>query len=267
LKVWALIIYLLFLGGAGCDSPQSLDFDRAMKYQSKNEFREAAAEFEKVMKRNPRSALALKAARESVRIYLYELKSYEKTIAVLKLLVLYSDIPDERWKSQNQIAQIYFDNLARYDKALIEYSRLLASNLSQAEKLKVRLAIARSYYYLGQLSQSLSESREMLLDQTVSDDLVFDVKLLQANISLAQKNFMEAAKNLKTIIAHFPERAKKENVGLNLALCYEELGLHDESIKVLEYVKTYYEPKEYIELRIKKIHQKDLNLPKKRLKK
>jgi tetratricopeptide (TPR) repeat protein len=252
---------------AGCDTPQTIDFNRGAGFQAKNEFHLAVSEYEKVIRRAPRSQLALRAARESAKIYLYEIKNYERSIEVLKLLVLYSDQPEERLKAQTQIAQIYFDNLARYDKALIEYSRLLASNLSKAEKLKVRLAIARTYYYLGQFSQSWSEAREILLDKSVSPDQAFDVMLLQANINLAQKDFLEAARILRKIMADFQERATKENIGLSLALCYEELGNHEEAIGVLEFVKTYYQPKEYIELRIRKIKQKTVNQPKMRIKK
>lgn len=251
----------------GCSHPQEKDFNRGLDLQSKGELREAVVEFDKAMKRNPGTPNSLKAARESAKIYTYDLKNYEKAIEALNFLILYSDLSEERWKSQRLIAQIYFDHLAWYDKALIEYSKLLSSNLSKDENRKVRLAIARSYYYLGQFAQSWSEASGILLEKDVPEDQAFDVLLLQSNIHLALKNYALAAKSLEKIRSRFPVKSKKENVELNLAMCYEELGVHDEALKVLEVMKAYYEPKEYVELQIKKIRERSLNQPKKRIKK
>lgn len=257
---------LLFLN-LGCESRQEKEFNRGVKYQSNGEFKEALLEFDKVMKREPSNTIALRAARESVKILLYDTKNYEKAIDALKFLILYSNNPDERWKSQSQVAQIYFDNLAWYDKALLEYSKLLTGDLPKDESLKVRLAIARTYYYLGQFAQSSSEASSILVEQDVSDDQAFDVYLLQANINQSLKKYTEAAKALEQLMVRFPERAKKENIGINLALCYEELGVYKEALRVLESLKDYYKPKEYIDLRIKKLKDRLLNQPQKRLKK
>ncbi len=262
-----ILTYLLFIGGVGCDTPQEIDLNRGLKLQAKGELREAVAEFEKVMKRKPGSGPSLRAARESAKILLYDLKNYDRTISALRYLILYSNDPAERWKSQSQIAQIYFDNLAWYDKALIEYNKLLSSDLPKTEQTRVRIALARTYYYLGQFSQSWSEASELLLDQEVSRDQAFDILLLQANIHLALKKYPEASKALEQLISQFPERSKKENVGINLALCYEELGVHKEALRVLESLREFYEPKEYIELRMKKIRERYINSPRKRIKK
>ncbi len=262
-----LFVGFVIFGILGCNSPQEVDLERGLRFQSQGELREAVAQFERAMKRKPGTRQALRAARESAKILLYDLKNYERTIDVLKFLILYSDNPEERWKAQSQIAQIYFDNLAWYDKALVEYSKLLSSNLSKDDQIRTRLAIARSYYYLGQFNQSWSEASDLLVEQGVSADQAFDILLLQANIHLALKKYAEASKALEQILVRFPERSKKENVGLNLVLCYEELGVYKEAVRVLDGLRSYYEPREYIELRLKKIKDRFLNQPKKRLKK
>jgi tetratricopeptide (TPR) repeat protein len=261
-----LAFIFLFLN-LSCDTRQENEFERGLKYQSKSDFQLALSEFDRTMKREPGNLVSLRAARESLKILLYEIKNYEKAIDVLKFLILYSNSPEERWKAQSQISQIYFDNLAWYDKALVEYSKLLSGHLPKEENLRVRLAIARCYYYLGQFAQSWSEASNILVEHDISEDQAFDVYLLQANIHQSLKKFPEAAKELERILIRFPERAKKENIGINLALCYEELGVHKEALRVLESLKEYYKPKEYIELRIKKIKYRLLNQPKKRIKK
>lgn len=261
------ILFIYVFLNLSCESRQEKELNRGARFQSNGEFKEALMEFDKVMKREPGNPISLRAARESIKILLYDTKNYEKAIDVLKFLILYSNNPEERWKSQSQIAQIYFDNLAWYDKALIEYSKLLTGDLPKDENLKVRVAIARTYYYLGQFSQSASEASSILVEQGVSEDQAFDVYLLQANINQSLKKYTEAAKSLEQIMVQFPERSKKENIGINLALCYEELGVYKEALRVLESLKDYYKPKEYIELRIKKLKDRLLNQPQKRLKK
>ena len=262
-NITGTFLFIIILCLFGCDSKQEQDFKRGLNYQNAGEFREAVAEFERVMKRDPGSMIAVKAARENAKILLYDLKNYDKAIESLKYLILHSKSSEERWKSQSQIAQIYFDNLAWYDRALVEYSKLLASSLSEEETYKIKLAVARSYYYLGQFSQSWSEINQIKIEPKKS----FDVLLLKANIRLALKDYAEAAKGLEKILIDFPDESKKENVGINLALCYEELGVYKEALRVLEQLRLNYEPKEYIELRIKKINERYSNQPKKRVKK
>lgn len=247
-----------------CDSTQERELKRGLHFQASGEFKEALAEYDNVMKRAPEKPPALRAARESAKILMFELKNYEKAINILKFLILYSTDPEERWKSQSQIAQIYFDNLGRYERALIEYSKLLSSQISKEEKLRIRLAIARCYYYLGQFTHSWSESSLILQEEELPDNLAFDTKFLQANIQMTDKKYAEAAKALEEISKKFPERAKKENVAINLSLCYEEMGSQANAIRVLEEIRPYYEPKEYIDLRIKKIRDSFSDLPRKK---
>jgi thioredoxin-like negative regulator of GroEL len=260
-KLVIILIPIIFLG---CDSAQERNLKAGLRYQAAGDYREALAEFDNTMKRAPEKPAAIRAARESAKILVFELKNYEKAINVLKFLILYSTDAEERWRSQSQIAQIYFDNLGRYEKALIEYEKLLSNQISRQEKTRIRLAIARCYYYLGQFSLSWNEANLILQESDLSPEIDFDTQYLQANIQLTEKKYSEAAKALEVLNKKFPERAKKENVAINLSLCYEEIGNHIDAVRVLEEIKPFYEPKEYIELRIKKIRDTFSDLPRKK---
>lgn len=262
LRIRTCFVFLIFGISFGCDTPQERDLKSGSKLQIIGEYREAVTAFESAMKRNPRTPEALKAARESVKILVYELKNYERAIEVLKFLILYSTDPEERWRAQSQIAQIYFDNLTWYDKALIEFSKLLTSPISKKEQLAVRLAIARCYYHLGQFPLSWSESSQILTEYDLTQDQEFDTSLLQANIQISLKKWASAADILEGLEKKFAERARKENVGINLSICYEELGKLKEAVRVLEKMRRYYEPRDYIDLRISKIRERYLEAPK-----
>ena len=247
-----------------CENSQERHLREGLKNYHSGQLRDALAEFDSAMKRAPGTTAALRAARESVKILVFDLKNYERAISALRFLILYSTDAEERWRAQSQIAQIYFDNLAWYDKALIEYSKLLSSNVAKTEKIRIKLAIARCYYYLGQLPHSWSEASLILAEDDLPEGIAFDSLLLQANIQISDKKYSEAVKSLELLAKRYPERAKKENVGLNLSLCHEELGNQDAAIQALEEIKGTYESKDYIELRIKKIRERFSDLPRKR---
>lgn len=251
----------------GCGNSVDQQLRQGLSLQSQGAYREATIELERVMKREPGTHRGLQAARANAKILLYDLKRFDAAIEALKYIVLYSKDHEERNKAQMQTAQIYFDNLGWYDRALIEYGKLLSTDLTKEEKLKVKLAMARCYYYLGQFEQSLREINEYETKTSSLGEGDFDILLLRANILLAQKNIAQAARSLVTLLTEFPERSKKENVPINLVLCYEELGYFQKAIDLLISLRKDYEPKDFIDLRIRKIQQRVQNQPKIRLKK
>jgi len=57
---------------------------------------------------------------------------------------------------------------------------------------------------------------------------------LKGNIHVAKKEFSKAIDIFKTLISQNPQFAIEENIGLTLAVCYEENNNFKEAIKVLE---------------------------------
>lgn len=258
-----LLIFLLF---ACVQSPEQ-QLKSAIALQSQGAFREASVELERVMKRELGSETALQAARLRAKTLLYDLRKYDAAVETYRYLILYSQDADERIKAQLQIAQIYFDNLGWFDKALIEYGKLLGTHLLPLEKLKVKLAMARCYYYLGQYEQSLREINDYEVSFSHSSDETFDILLLRGNIFLAQKKLLQASEMFQKLLDEYPERARKENVPITMVLCLEELGHLSRAIAILEAIRETYQPKDYIDLRIRKIKQRVHNQPKTRIKK
>lgn len=239
---------------------------RAKDSEEQGFYRIATSFYEKVKKRDPESEKALEGARQAARLSLYELKDYERSIDNLKHLVLYSKEPSERKSAQKQIAVIYFDNLVDYDKAIVEYNRLLQMQNTSFEEADFKIAIARAYYHQGQFFQAMSEATEVLRG-SISSDQRFEMLLLAANIKLALKDYKGAAFQYTEIFEEYPERSKKEDIHLSLILTLEEQGEFKKAIDTLESMREWYPQKEYIDLRINKLEQRLKNAPKERLKK
>jgi tetratricopeptide (TPR) repeat protein len=244
----------------GCSSQEKADFSDAQKAIDQGHFRIAVSHLEKVIKRNSGSSLTLEAAREAARIAFYEIKDYNKAIEYFKFIVLHSPDPAERLQSQKQVASIYFDNLQDYNNAVMEFSKLLEMPHSDFDGSVYRLSLARAYYYMGNYGQSLSEI-DALLAKKSDENTRFGIQLLKGNILVAQKEFLKAAEVFKSIIEAYPDKAVKENVGLILAICYEENNDYKNALKVLESYRGKYNPPEYIELRIKRIQERQKNAP------
>lgn len=255
LPIWGAFFLLI-----ACTSPEARDLERAREEVRKGHYRTSITYFERVLKRTPASAEALDAAREGARVSVFDLKDFQKATSFYRHLILYSESAPERESAQKEIANIAFENLNDYQSASLEFSKLLSLNLPFAERARYQLALARSYFYLGEFEQSESETDD-LLKERLPDDVRFSVLGLKGNILVSKKEFSEAAQIYQQILKDFPERSQQENVAIQLALCHEENQDFRAAIQVLETTKTNSENQDYIELRIKRLQERLRNQP------
>lgn len=256
----ARLIVALALLTAACSPPEARDLDRGLADVHRGYYRVSLSSFDRVLKRAPESDSAMAAAREGARVCIFELKDYKKAVFYLQHLILSSKDAAEREQAQKQLASIYFENLQDYAHALAEYNRLLSMNPPFAERARYKIIIARSNFYLGEFAQAQSELDD-LIKERLSPDLKFDVLTLKGNILVAQKQFKPAVEVYKSLLKDFPERARQENVALQLAVCYEENSEFRAAAETLETLRETYQPREYIDLRIRRLQEKMRNQP------
>lgn len=223
-------------------------------------FRIALAHLEKVIIRTPNSKLGIEAAREAARISFYEIKDFHKAVQFYQQIVLSSSDADERLNAQRQIVSIYFDHLTDYQRAVVEINKLLVMLSEPKEKTEYKMKLARAYYYQNNFTQAENETDEFLASNPPSD-LKFDMVFLKGNIALAKKDLPAAAEVFKGLLQEFPERAIKDNVGLTLSVCYEEMKDFKSAIEVLEKLKASHPMPEYIDIRIKRLSERLKNQP------
>lgn len=258
MKILIALVGTLLL--SSCVKQELNDYNKAREEISKGHYRIALTHLDKVIKRDATEQYVLESLREAARLSEYEIKDPAKAIQYYRQLVLKSPSKTERIKSQEQIAALYFNNLQDYPKAISEYSKLLEWSDSVEKNQNYRLSLARAYFYLNNMAQSLSDL-ERLLKENIPDEVRFSSLLLKGNIYLTQKNFKLAVTVLTELMEEYPEKSLKENVGLTLAVCYEENGDFKSAIRVLESYREKYQPKEYIDLRIKRLLERQKNAP------
>ncbi len=252
----ALAVFFL----ASCSDSIEKDYKKATKEQQKGHFRRAAQLYDRVIGRDSSHPLSVEAMKEAARISFLEIKDYSRAARYYKLVIQYSPTEKDRMEAQSQLASLYFEGLQDYSSAAIEYSKLASSTTIESERADHKLSVARSYYYLGNYFQTLSEISE-ILKLKLDKQTEFHALLLNGNVLVAQKKFLEAAKLFEGIIAKFPEKALTENVHLVLSLSLEESGDYKKALGVLELIKPIYKPEEYLELRIKRIQERAKNQP------
>jgi tetratricopeptide (TPR) repeat protein len=257
--IWIQVVLVIFSLNA-CSSRETADFKQAKKAISEGHFRIAINYLDKVVKRNSKSEFTIEAAREAARISFFEIQEYKKAIGYYQYLVLNSIDEKERIEAQKQISNIYFNNLQSYQSAIIEYSKLLQMAHSSAEASQYKINIARSLYYMGSFFQADSEINN-LLNSKQDDSLIFNALVLKANILIGQKEFKKAAEVLKDLLIKYPNKSTQENVVLLLALCFEEEQNFRKAIEVLEKNRNLYKSPEYIDLRIKRLKERQINAP------
>lgn len=223
-------------------------------------FRKALSLYQTLLSAEAGQEVELKAAREGGRIAYFEVKDYLRALQFYRHMVYNSPNAEEALLAQRRVVAIYLEYLADYEKTILETAKLIEIEIDPVAKVEAKLKLARSHYHLNRFHQAhaeLLEARRM----PESSKLEFELKLLKANVLTADKKFFEAVVLLKELMSRWRERSIKENVPMTLAVCYEEMRDFKSAITVLESVKSEHEVPEYVELRLKRLAERQKNLP------
>lgn len=252
---------LMLFALSGCTfSFSSLEFKRAENAASDGKAKEAVKHYDRVMKRDPESDLALKSARKASRLALFELKDFKAAIEYFEYLVVHSQDEKERIDAQKQIAEIAFEKLTDYTRAIAEYNKLLNLKTTPEEFLDYKLKVAKAYYYNNDFYQAETEVKSALQVAEKGQNK-FDLELFLANIYFNTKRVAQAVDVYQNLVKEYPKLAEQENVHMNIVVCYEELEKFDEAIDLLEQMKSFYKEKQFLDLKIDRLKERKANLP------
>jgi tetratricopeptide (TPR) repeat protein len=260
LKFTRTLLLSFLLAVVACTSPEQQEMNAGKTAVSEGQFHIAISHFERVITRAAGKPIGLEAAREAARVSFYETKDFLKAIHFYQQLVLSSPDSAERLQAQKQIVSICFDHLTDYQKAVIEINKLIVMIPDPKEKAEYKMKLARAYYYQNNFTQAKNETDEFLRTSPPSDQK-FDMTFLKGNIALAEKDLPTAIGLFKSLLTEFPDRAIKDNVGLTLSVCYEEMKDFRGAIEVLEQLKATHPMPEYIDIRIKRLQERLKNQP------
>jgi tetratricopeptide (TPR) repeat protein len=259
-RLRALLLSIAFVLN-GCTF--SLDWVRQIRAQraiARQDYASALPLLQQIVDLHPEGDRSLEAARAGARAAHLSAKNYPLAVKFYRYLVMKSESPAERKDAQKAIAQIYYENLQDLDQAIIEYEKLLKLDNTPEEAVRFRLNLAKCHLGLNNADQALIELNAVL-EKKPPEDVVFDVKMLKANVLVASKQLVEATALWESILKDFPERSAKENVAMNMVVVYEELKEFGKAIAVLETMRADYPNPKFLDQRIERLKERQYNQP------
>lgn len=259
--VKSIVFAALLMAGCTCQSERALK-EEALIHEQSGDYQKALENYQELIRRAKNEQMIVAYAQLAGQIALVKAKDFTKAIDFFKLVTRKSLIQEERVAAQKTLASIYFSYLPSpdYEKAIREFSKLLSLSLSADEKFEMRLNLAKSYYRLNNFYQAQTEI-DLLLESLKGKGKRYELKKLKADIFLSAKELDKAAQTYYELLETFPEESKKDEIALSLAVCYEDQENYMKSIEVLEGMKKTYSHPEFIELRIKRLKDRQMQKP------
>lgn len=232
---------------SGCFSNDSqIAYSAAEKLTTEKKYKQAVQELDKIIKRFRGDDVAIRAANRAAEILIYQLKDHKKSISYLKYLVLSSRSHEERRKAQEKIAEFNLTYLSDFDQAIIEFGRLEEITRKKSEKNRIRLKLAKAYYFKKNFFQAKTEIDRLLKNEELEKSLRYQALFLKANVKMTEKKTNLAIEIFSQLLDIYPQRAEEDNVGLYLAICYEEIENFPAAISSLEKMKISFRQKDYL---------------------
>ena len=251
-----IILGALFLF-ISCQSRSEKLYALAYEKINKNQFVDAILLLESSVELEKDNIKRTKAQFEAARLLRFELQDYDKALILLRAVVLQSQDSKMRLLAQESICEIYFDHLQNYHEALNELL-ILEPLLSDAKKEIIRLKIAQSQRFLGNYQAAL-EYIEVALKSSEAEKYSF--LKLKAQIFQSQQKFDESIKILEEIYKNNKKYFIDENLHAAISNIHEEKKDYKIAIEYLEKNANEISNKNYLELRIKKMKEKQINKP------
>ncbi len=252
------VVLTLAVFAFSCQSRSEKLYSTAYEKINQNEFKEAVELLESSADLEKNNVQKTKALFEAARLLRFEIHDYEKALKILRIIVLDSKDSKMRILAEESIAEIYFDHLQNYHEALKELL-ILEPLLNNAKKREsVRFKIAQALRLTGSNLASL-DYIEMSLKNNPTEP--FQFHKLRAQILQSQQKFDEALKSYELIFEKNPTYFTSENLFNSVSSIYEEKKDYKLAIEYLEKNAEHISDKSYLELRIKKLKEKQINKP------
>lgn len=257
-----VLIFLIVSINSCSSSKDPKEFIKAQSYEQTNEPKKAIQYYLRTINRYPEKKISVKAAEHIVRLARIETKNYSLAIKSLNFILKNSKNLELSIWAQELKANIYYENLYQYNKAIIEFNKFLSLIKKDKKLFKIKLRLAKCHFSLNQFYQSEIEVNEALKLKVSKGD-IFEALLFKASLYLTNKKVDKAILLYKDLLKKYPDLSKKENIKTNLAVCYEEKEEFNEAIRVLKEIKDEkIEKAEIVDLKIEKLKLRIENMPK-----
>lgn len=242
----------------GCQSRSDKLYAEAYEKINQNKFKDAIELLESSSELEKNNIKKTKALFEAARLLRFESQDYEAALKHLRTVVLSSEDEKMRLLAQESICEIYFDHMQNYHEALKELLILEPLLKESKKKELLRLKIAQSQHLIGS-SQVAREYIDSVLKISGVDKNPF--LKLKAQVLQSENKLDEALKIYDQIYNLSQKYFATENLFYVVSAIQEEKKDYKLGVEYLEKHSEEIADKNYLELRIKKLKEKQINKP------
>lgn len=147
---------------AGCDFTSGLHKDilKAQDHVTKQEFKKAAEEYERILDKKPSKTIQIKISYHLGEIYSIYLNDNKKALKHLDKIIKTSNEPSWQVKALEKIASIQFEDFKNYAAAKTAYKKLMGFVPRLERQDEYSLKYAQCEFYL----ENYNESEQLFLD-------------------------------------------------------------------------------------------------------
>lgn len=243
---------------SACKPPAERLYAEAHSEIEKGHFRIALDLLEKSAAIESRNHLKYKYLSEAARIARFEIQDYERAIRIYREIILKCDEESQRIVAQEDMSEIYLEDLQNYNMALKELQILEPLIKDPLKKEQIKLRIAQTLYLTGNNQQALEEINVSL---KFSKTEALNFLKLKAQVLVAQKKFTEALQVYETIRKKDEKYFERENLFIAASVVYEENEEYAEALEYLDKYEEQIQDKAYLELRYKRLKERMINKP------
>lgn len=225
------------------------------------EYEKSLIYFKRVLTKAQDEKISLLAAKKASEIAFYKLKDFKEAERFLHYIILLSSDREELIQAQEKMASIYYEKRIDYRRAIVAFSRLIRFSKNKDKNFFYRMSLAKSYYYLKNFFQAGIEIDLLMQMENLNVRQKFQALLFKAQILLARKKIHQALREFQNLEKVYPEFSRREKVGMNIVICYEELQKYDEAIKKLTSMRLLYPDTNFIDLQLEKLRRRRSNRP------
>ncbi len=222
---WCLVMgFTALVGGVACtvDSAKN-HLSLAEKLWSDREYAAAVGEYEKVWLKDPQGKLGMKALYEAGQTQGLFLGQPVEALQKLQQYVhLGGPRAEHYWEAQEQIGDLLFLKLERYEQAIPHYQALIDLGPERMEVPEFLFRIAKSYFLRFQFAQAINTYRQVLSrypESSWAEQSEFEIgssELTAEHYNLAQSAF-------QGYLHHYPHGHRRPEAEFGLASCWEGL--------------------------------------------
>ena len=232
----SLLVVLMLL--AGCSSRVSTLMQEAESLWFQNRYKASVRIFLQVVDRYPESEEASVALLRLGETFLLNLADPEKALEYFARVT--TDYPKSKTAvtARETMASIYEKSLKDYDRAVIQYQKLIEFG-NPSNRDRYQFAIGRSYYGKGTFQQAIIEYNTFL-ERYPGSELVPEAEYQIGNSYFVMNNCDDAVKQYDRVLEEYPDTSRRSDILLSLGICLEEKDEYGRALQIYREIKEKY---------------------------